>query len=139
VAPGEEVDVTGLPAPLASGGYHVGMDPARLPADPAGGTWAFTSLRCDGDDQPAPIDPKTGLAAFSLADGDTRTCVVTVTWTPVMLQAAATPGTAAPGPLPRTGAEIARSVAIALLAVGIGFVMLAIDRRVRRRRGLRPS
>jgi hypothetical protein len=89
VAAGEAVDVTGLPTPLASGGYHLGMDPARLPADPAGGTWAFTSLMCDGDDQPAPIDPKTGLAAFSLADGHTRTCVVTVTWTPAVGPAAA--------------------------------------------------
>jgi uncharacterized repeat protein (TIGR01451 family) len=46
---------------------------------------------------------------------------------------------AASGPLPRTGADIARSVAGALLAIGTGVALLAIDRRVRRRRGVRPS
>ncbi|HZM42614.1 MAG TPA: hypothetical protein VFB94_26040 [Acidimicrobiales bacterium] len=42
------------------------------------------------------------------------------------------------GGLPRTGEEIARSLAVALVAIATGFGLRAIDRRVRRRRA-RPS
>jgi hypothetical protein len=92
---------------------------------------------------PFPDHGTSGVVNGVTIEGQSSNCTAGSTdprcQSSVMLQAAAAPGTAAPGPLPRTGAEIARSVAIALLAVGIGFVMLAIDRRVRRRRGLRPS
>jgi uncharacterized repeat protein (TIGR01451 family) len=84
---GDPVDVTGLPRTLASDTYHLGVVKGSLPEEPAGGTWAWSGLACDGQD--VGISLETGEAALVLASGDTPTCVTTMTWTPDPATAAA--------------------------------------------------
>ena len=49
------------------------------------------------------------------------------------------PASAAAGPLPRTGTDIARTVAVALLAVATGALLLALTRRRRARHRIAPA
>jgi hypothetical protein len=49
------------------------------------------------------------------------------------------PVPAASGSLPRTGSELARTVAAALLAVAVGMVLVATTRPARRRRRAGPG
>jgi hypothetical protein len=90
---------------------------------------------------PFPDDGSNGVVNIVTIEGQASNCTNGSTDArcrdAAMLPDPVTP--AASGPLPRTGADIARSVAAALVAVATGFVLLAFDRRGRRRRGMRPS
>jgi hypothetical protein len=96
-AEGAAVDVTGLEGDLAAGTYTLREDLAQLPAEPAGGSWEFTGVECDG--APVTVDAATATATITLDAGASPTCVVTDTFvaTDAATPAETTTTTTAPG------------------------------------------
>src|SRR5262249_44707807 len=90
-AAGTAVDVSGLDDALAPGTYALRQDLTQLPSAPAGRSWKFSNVECDG--ARVTVASATATATITLDAGSAATCVMTNTFVAAEMTTAPTTST----------------------------------------------